>query len=147
MLRKRSVGRVVVGLALLAAAGCGSSWNPESSRLDPGDLAFVVNPEAGGRSDTVPAYASSDQRQATSVALNARVQILEDQGPESEKQRLVLVVEKRDPAGSERTLNIPRRFIHRYHLARNDALPKPDPSRKGRSAEQSNWYPLTDSWK
>jgi hypothetical protein len=138
---------VLVGLALSAAVGCGSRWDPESSRLDPGDLAFVVNPEPGGPSVDVTAYASSDERQSTSVAVNARVQILSDHGPESEKQRLVLVVEKRDPAGSDRTLNIPRRFIHRYHLGHNDTLPKPDPSRKDRSAEQSHWYPLTDSWK
>jgi hypothetical protein len=105
-----------------------------------------VNPGQGGPSVTIPAYTALDEREPTPVAVNARVQVLADQGPESEKQRLVLVVEKREP-GSERKLNIPRRFIHRYHLAQTDALPKPDPSRKNRSSEQSSWYPLTDSWK
>jgi hypothetical protein len=144
-MRKGNRRQALTGLILLAVAGCGSSFDPERSRLDPGDLAFVVNPDMSRPSVTVPAYSSPDQRQPTSVAVDTRVQVLSDQGPESEKQRLVLVVEKGDP-GPVRTLHIPRRFIHRYHLAQNDTLPKPDRVRKDSASEQSNWYPLSSSW-
>jgi hypothetical protein len=145
MMRKGNARRALMGLILVALAGCGTSFDPEGSRLDPGDLAFVVDPDMNRQSVSVPAYGAPDERQPTSVAVNARVQVLLDRGPESEKQRLVLVVEKSDP-GSERTLKIPRRFIHRYHLAQNDTLPKPDPAGKGSSSEESNWYPLSSSW-
>jgi hypothetical protein len=150
VVRKRDVRRALAGLilAVLVLAGCGSSWDPEQSRLDPGDLAFVVDPGKNPASATVRAYGAADERQPTSVAVNARVQILSDQGPETEKQRLVLVVQKGEP-GSERTLKIPRRFIHRYHLAESDTRPKPDPAHKAPApfSEQSPWYPLSSSWK
>jgi hypothetical protein len=145
MMRKSDVRRAVAGLVLMTVAGCGSSWDPERSRLDPGDLAFVVNPDKSHPSATVPAYGAPDERQPTSVAVNARVQVLSDTGPESEKQRLLLVLEKDDP-GSERRLYIPRRFIHRYHLAENDRNPKPDPARKDPSSQHSSWHPLSSSW-
>jgi hypothetical protein len=146
-MRKREVRRALAGLALAALAGCGSSWDPEQSRLDPGDLAFVVDPDRNPGAVAVPAYGAPDEHQPTSLAVNARVQVLSDQGPESEKQRLVLVVEKGEP-GSERTLKIPRRFIHRYHLAESDTRPKPDPTRKAPApfSKQSSWYPLSGSW-
>jgi hypothetical protein len=148
MIRKRDVRRALAGLPLAVLVGCSSSWDPERSRLDPGDLAFVVDPDKNLASVTVPAYGAPDERQPTSVAVNARVQVLSDQGPESEKQRLVRVVEK-GAAGSERTLKIPRRFIHRYHLAEGDTRPNPVAARKAPApfSEQSSWYPLSSSWK
>jgi hypothetical protein len=147
MRQKGAVRRALVGLIVVTAAvaGCGSDWDPERSRLDPGDLAFVVNPDTSRPSVTVPAYSDPEKRQPISVAVNARVLVLSDTGTESEKQRLLLVLEKGD-LGSERRLYIPRRFIHRYHLARNDKIPNNDPAGKGSSTEKSHWRPLTSSW-
>jgi hypothetical protein len=147
MRRKGDARRALLGLIVVAAAvaGCGSDWDPESSRLDPGDLAFVVNPDTSRPSVTVPSYNDPEKRQPISVAVNARVLVLSDTGPESEKQRLLLVLEKGDP-GSERRLYIPRRFIHRYHLARNDKIPKNNPASKAPSSEKSNWRPLMRPW-
>jgi hypothetical protein len=131
MMQKGNIRGALMGLALAAAAGCGPGWDPERSRLSPADRAFVVAPEG--------------VKPPLAIAVNTRVQIVADPGPESDQQRLVSVIDLGHP-DAKQTLAIPRRCLFRYHLAQNDTRPDPDRARADASSKQSSWYPLTNSW-